>query len=75
MWGLSALFSQLSCNIKTILKNKVYLKLKIGTPRWFSGAFGPGPDPGDPGSSPVSLHGACFSLCLGLCLSLCVSHE
>ena len=37
----------------------------------FSAAFGPGPDPGDPGSSPTlgSLHGACFPLCASL------SHE
>ena len=40
--------------------------------QWFSTAFGPEPDPGNPGSSPVSgsLHEACFSLCLCLCLSL-----
>ena len=38
-------------------------------------AFGPGPDPGDPGLSLTSgsLHGACFSLCLCLYLSLCIS--
>ena len=42
--------------------------------QWFSAAFSPGPDPGDPGSSAKSgsLHGACFSLCLCLCLSLCL---
>ena len=41
--------------------------------QWFSTAFGPGCDTGDPGSSPTlgSLHGACFSPCP----SLCVSHE
>ena len=43
----------------------------------FRATFNPGPDPGDPGSSPTSdfLHGACFFLCLRLCLSLCVSHK
>ena len=42
-----------------------------GVAQWFSATFGPGHDPGDPGSSPASgsLHGACFSLCLCLCLS------
>ena len=37
-------------------------------------SFGPGPDPGDLGSSPMSgsPHGACFSLCLCL-YPLCVS--
>ena len=41
----------------------------------FSAACGPGPDPGDPGSSLMSgsLWGACFSLCLCLCFSVCVS--
>ena len=40
----------------------------------FGAAFGPGPDPGDPGSSPMSgfLHGACVSLFLCLCFSLSV---
>ena len=40
--------------------------------QWFNANFGPGPDPGDLGSSPTlgSLHGACFSFCLCLCLSL-----
>ena len=59
-----------------VLKN-----LKLGIPGWLSGlapAFGPGRDPGVPGSSPTSgsWHGACFSLCLCLCpppLSLCLS--
>ena len=53
-----------------------------GIPGWLSGlapAFGPGPDPGDLGSSPASgsLDGACFSLCPCLCLSLSfdVYHE
>ena len=34
--------------------------------QWFSSTFGPGWDPGDPGSSLASgsLHRACFSLCL-----------
>ena len=50
----------------------------IGIPGWRNGlapAFGPGRDPGDPGSSPTlgSLQGACFSLCLCLCLSLSLS--
>ena len=50
-------------------------KLERGIPGWRSGlapAFGPGRDPGDPGSNPTSgsLHGACFSL---LCASLSVS--
>ena len=41
----------------------------------FSAAHSPGPDPGDPGLSPMSgsLHEACFSLCLCLCLSLSLS--
>ena len=46
-----------------------------GSPGWLRGlapAFGPGCDPGVPGSSPASgsLRGAYFSLCLCLCLSL-----
>ena len=58
------------------------LKKNEGIPGWFSRlapAFGPGRDPGVPGSSPVSgsRRGACFSLSLCLCLSLslCVYHE
>ena len=55
----------------------------FGEPGWLSGlstTFGPGRDPGDPGSSPTSgsPRGACFSLCLccvSASLSLCVSHE
>ena len=43
----------------------------------FSVIFGPGHDPGGPGSSPASgslySRGACFSLCLCLCPSLSVS--
>ena len=43
----------------------------------FSATFSPGPDLGDPGSSPTSgsLNGACFPFCLCLCfpLSLCLS--
>ena len=51
--------------------------LLMGISGWLSSlapAFGPGRDPGVPGSNPTlgSLHGACFSLCLSLCLSLCV---
>ena len=47
-------------------------KEMIEQPGWLSGlasAFGPGPDPGDPGLSPTSgsLHGTCFYL--SLCLS------
>ena len=40
-------------------------------------AFGPGRDPGVPGSSPTSgsLQGACFSLCLCLCLSLSLMNK
>ena len=43
----------------------------------FSATFSPGPDPGDPGSIPMSgsLHGACLTLPVSLPLSLCVSHE
>ena len=39
-----------------------------GMAQQFSAAFGPGYDPGDLGSSPMSgsLHGAYFSLCLCL---------
>ena len=46
-----------------------------GVTQWFSSAFSPGPDPGDPGLCPTSgsLQGACFSLCLCLCLSLSLS--
>ena len=59
------------------LVSKIYKEL-IGIPGWRSGlvpAFGPGRDPGDPGSNPTSgsLHGACFSLCLCLCPSLSLS--
>ena len=55
-------------------------KKYVGIPGWLSGlapAFGPGRDPGDPGSSSTLgfLHGAFFFLHLCLCLSLCVSHE
>ena len=51
---------------------------KSGIPGWLSGlapAFGPGCNPGVPGSSPTSgsWHGACFSL--RLCLWLSLSHE
>ena len=43
--------------------------------RLLAPAFGPGWDPGVPGSSPTlgSLHVACFFLCLCLCLSLSLS--
>ena len=51
----------------------------------FSAAFSPGPDPGDPGSSPTSgsrcMEPASVSACvsaslsLSLSLSLCASHE
>ena len=60
------------------------IKKPSGIPGWRSSlapAFGPGRDPGDPGSNPTSgslpVHGACFSLCLCLCLSLslCDYHE
>ena len=49
-------------------------KRMTGIPGWLSGlvpAFGPGHDPGVPGSSPASgsLHGACFCLCLCVCVS------
>ena len=55
-----------------LMNNKMSL---VGIPRWLSSlapAFGPGRDPGVPGSSPASgsRHGACVSLCLCLCLSL-----
>ena len=52
-------------------------KIKTGQPRWPSGGFSPGYNPGDSGSAPVSgsLHGAYFSLCLCVCVSLCVCHE
>uniref|UniRef100_A0A8C0P2I2 Metadherin n=1 Tax=Canis lupus familiaris TaxID=9615 RepID=A0A8C0P2I2_CANLF len=59
--------------LETDKKNE---KFPCGIPGWHSGlapAFGPGRDPGDPGSNPASglpVHGACFSLCLCLCLSL-----
>ena len=46
--------------------------------QWFSATFSSGPDPGDPGSSPMSgsLHGACFSsACVSAFRSRCVSHE
>ena len=54
--------------------------LPEGIPGWLSSlapAFGPGRDPGVPGSSPTSgsRHGACFSLLLSLSRSLSVYHE
>ena len=54
--------------------------LSWGIPGWLSGlapTFGPGCDPGFPGSSPASgsLQGACFSLCQCLSAFLSVSHE
>ena len=60
------------------LKDILYRSKFVGIPGWLSGlmpAFGPGCDPGVPGSSPTSgsLHGACFSLSLCLCLSLSLS--
>ena len=59
-------------------KRKIIPFLKVavqGIPGWLGSlapAFGPGHDPGVPGSSPASgsRHGACFSLLLCLCLSL-----
>ena len=52
----------------------------VGIPGWLSGlvpAFGPGRDPGVPGSSPTagSLHGVYFSLCLCLCLSVSLMNK
>ena len=60
---------------------EVVLKLAgPGIPGWLSSlapAFGPGHDPGVPGSSPASCsgHGACFSLFLCLCLYLYIYHR
>ena len=55
-----------------------FLKLYAGPPGWLSGlvtAFGPGCDPGDPGSSPTSgfcVEPASPSACVCASLSLCV---
>ena len=53
---------------------------KIGIPGWRSGlapAFGPGRDPGDPGSNPTSgsqcMEPASHSACVSASLSLCVT--
>ena len=46
--------------------------------QWFSAAFSPGPDPGDPGSSPMlGVWSLLFSLpvSLPLCVCVCISHE
>ena len=46
--------------------------------QWFSTAFSPGCDPGDPGWSPTlgSLQGACFSsACVSSSHSFCASYE
>ena len=56
-------------------RNKTRVKIRLtgaaGVAQRRSAAFGLGPDPGDPGSSPTSgsLRGPCFSLCLSLCIS------
>ena len=70
---------QQSCEIGVIIPILNYpTKVSdLGIPGWRSDlepAFGPGRDPGDPGSNPTSgsLHGACFSL-LPVSLSVCVS--
>ena len=58
----------------------------LGIPGWHSGlapAFGPGRDPGDPGSNPTSgsrcmepaSPSACVSASLSLSLSLCDYHK
>ena len=53
-----------------------------GIPRWLSGlapAFGPGRDPGDPGSNPTSgsrcMEPASPSACVSASLSLCNYHK
>ena len=62
-------------SVKESARESMQIKAKGGD-AWMvqqlSSAFGPGHDPGVPGSSPTlgSLHGACFSLCLCLCLCL-----
>ena len=55
---------------------------KTGIPGWRSGlapAFGPGRDPGDPGSNPMSgsrcMEPASPSACVSASLSLSVSHD
>ena len=61
----------------------VWSKVRLlGIPGWRSGfapAFGPGRDPGDPGSSPTSgsrcVEPASPSACLCLSLSLCDYHK
>ena len=51
---------------------------KMGIPGWLSGlapAFGPGRDPGVPGSSPASGSMQEPSACVSASLSLSVSHK
>ena len=67
-----------ACEISMCLILKLCVPGAAQVAQWFTTAFSPGPDPGNPGTSPMlgSLHGACFSLCLvSLSLSLSVSHE
>ena len=74
LWTQSVPGAVLGCGGRAVNKTVI----SGGIPGWLSGlvpAFGPGHDPGVPGSSPTSgsLHRACFSLCLCLCLSLSLS--
>ena len=65
--------------------NETYTKLKKlipGIPGWRSGlapAFGPGRDPGDPGSNPTSgsrcMEPTSPSACVSASLSLCDYHK
>ena len=67
-------------------EKKTVKKDDSGIPGWHSGlapAFGPGRDPGDPGSNPTSgsrcmepaSPSACVSASLSLSLSLCYYHK
>ena len=88
-WGFSIhSTTQITCQCILLFKNHL-----TGIPGWLSGlapAFGPGHDPGVPGSSPTSHIGLLawslllplpvslpfsLSLSLSLCVCVCVSHE
>ena len=63
---------------KQKVENRTEKKKKLGIPGWRSGlapAFGPGRDPGDPGSNPTSgsrcMEPASPSACVSASLSLC----
>ena len=72
---------------KVLKEKKINFELRIkfcptGIPGWRSGlapAFGPGRDPGDPGSNPISgsrcMEPASPSACVSASLSLCDYHK